>query len=64
MRCWASANRRFCCLTPGTERTRSENLLYYGDNLDILRHYLQDESVDLIYEKKNQGVSKEKPWSR
>jgi 16S rRNA G966 N2-methylase RsmD len=26
-----------------------ENLLYYGDNLDILRRYVQDESVDLIY---------------
>ena len=23
--------------------------LYYGDNLDILRRYLKDESVDLIY---------------
>jgi len=27
----------------------SDNLLYYGDNLDILRHYVKDESVDLIY---------------
>jgi len=26
-----------------------ENALYYGDNLDILRRYLKDESVDLIY---------------
>ena len=25
------------------------NTLYYGDNLDILRRYVQDESVDLIY---------------
>lgn len=25
------------------------NLLYYGDNLDILRRYVPDESVDLIY---------------
>lgn len=25
------------------------NLLYYGDNLDILRRYLEDESVDLVY---------------
>ena len=25
------------------------NQLYYGDNLDILRNYLPDESVDLIY---------------
>lgn len=25
------------------------NKLYYGDNLDILRRYIKDESVDLIY---------------
>ncbi len=25
------------------------NTLYYGDNLDVLRRYVQDESVDLIY---------------
>ena len=28
---------------PGT------NTLYYGDNLDVLRRYIKDESVDLIY---------------
>ena len=27
----------------------SDNLLYYGDNLDILRRYVKNESVDLIY---------------
>ncbi|MCK4376510.1 MAG: site-specific DNA-methyltransferase, partial [Candidatus Brocadiae bacterium] len=27
----------------------AENVLYYGDNLDILRRYIPDESVDLIY---------------
>ena len=27
----------------------ASNSLYYGDNLDILRRYVQDESVDLIY---------------
>ena len=27
----------------------TENTLYYGDNLDILRRYIEDESVDLIY---------------
>jgi 16S rRNA G966 N2-methylase RsmD len=26
----------------------SENVLYYGDNLDILRRYIKDETVDLI----------------
>lgn len=25
------------------------NALYYGDNLDILRKYIPDESIDLIY---------------
>jgi len=25
------------------------NVLYYGDNLDILRRYIKDETVDLIY---------------
>jgi site-specific DNA-methyltransferase (adenine-specific) len=25
------------------------NLLYYGDNLDILRRYLPDGAVDLVY---------------
>ncbi len=27
----------------------AENVLYYGDNLDILRRYVADESVDLVY---------------
>ena len=26
-----------------------ENTLYYGDNLDIMRRYVPDESVDLVY---------------
>src|SRR5687768_15303558 len=26
-----------------------ENLLYYGDNLDVMRRHIGDESVDLIY---------------
>ena len=25
-----------------------ENILYYGDNLDILRRYIPDESIDLV----------------
>ena len=25
------------------------NVLYYGDNLDILRRYLPDAAVDLVY---------------
>ena len=27
----------------------TENLLYYGDNLDVLKRHIKDESVDLIY---------------
>lgn len=26
-----------------------ENTLYYGDNLDILRENIKDETIDLIY---------------
>ena len=26
-----------------------ENLLFYGDNLDVLRRYIRDETVDLVY---------------
>src|SRR5438046_764415 len=26
-----------------------QNTLYYGDNLEILRKYIPDESVDLVY---------------
>ena len=28
---------------------QGKNVLYYGDNLDVLRRYVRDESVDLIY---------------
>jgi hypothetical protein len=27
----------------------AENVLYYGDNLEILRRYIKDDSVDLVY---------------
>ena len=30
-------------------RRMAANTLYYGDNLDILRRYIADESVDLVY---------------
>ena len=32
-----------------TSRDNPTNQLYFGDNLDILRQYVADESVDLIY---------------
>ncbi len=25
------------------------NLLYYGDNLDVLRRHIKDETIDLVY---------------
>jgi site-specific DNA-methyltransferase (adenine-specific) len=28
---------------------KQENLLYYGDNLDVMRRHIKDESVDLVY---------------
>jgi DNA modification methylase len=31
------------------ETGTADNRLYYGDNLDVLRRYVKDESVDLIY---------------
>ncbi len=27
----------------------AENVLYYGDNLEILRWYIKDETIGLIY---------------
>jgi adenine specific DNA methylase Mod len=27
----------------------AENALYYGDNLDVLKRHIKDESVDLVY---------------
>ncbi len=27
----------------------TKNVLYYGDNLDILRRYIKDETIDLVY---------------
>jgi len=27
----------------------ADNKLFYGDNLDVLRRYVKDETVDLIY---------------
>ncbi len=32
-----------------TPKAEPPNTLYYGDNLEVLRRYVQDESVDLIY---------------
>jgi DNA modification methylase len=34
---------------PAITRQMPENALYYGDNLDVLRLYVKDETVDLVY---------------
>jgi hypothetical protein len=35
--------------SPYAEGVTSGNVLCYGDNLDVLRQHVADESVDLIY---------------
>lgn len=37
-------------MLPSTQRMSDpKNKLYYGDNLEVLRDYIPDQSVDLIY---------------
>lgn len=61
-RAWAGADCRLtatrkpasmCVTVEGRaregQRVMADNYLYYGDNLDILRRYVRDESVDLVY---------------
>lgn len=42
---------RILAPTPSRDdaRTMPDNILYYGDNLDVLRRHIKDESVDLVY---------------
>ena len=35
--------------SPMTTANDKQNILYYGDNLDVLRQHVKDETVDLIY---------------
>ena len=35
--------------TSASNANATGNVLYYGDNLDVLRRYVADESVDLVY---------------
>lgn len=34
---------------PGGQRRDMKNCLYFGDNLDVMREHIEDESVDLVY---------------
>ena len=60
----AAAGKRYAAATPATASaaapqpttpatpdapTPAKSVLYYGDNLDVLRRHIRDESVDLIY---------------
>ena len=42
----------YCLFRMATHEAKTpakESVLYYGDNLDVLRRYVPDESVDLVY---------------
>ena len=41
--------RRPACLCYALDKMDEKNKLYFGDNLKILRDYVEDASVDLIY---------------
>jgi len=45
----ATLSETEACIASVERRKDVENILYYGDNLDIMRRYVKDESVDLIY---------------
>lgn len=45
----ATLSETEACIAGVERRKDVENILYYGDNLDIMRRYVKDESVDLIY---------------
>jgi hypothetical protein len=52
LRVWVGTppERRLSIIPPSTGgEVKMENTLYYGDNLDILRRYVKDETVDLVY---------------
>ena len=42
-----ASRSRYC--TGNDEEMSPPNTLYYGDNLDVLRRYVPDASVDLVY---------------
>src|SRR5437879_5316217 len=43
------ARRRVTLAVSARRRIRPMNRLYFGDNLDILREHIKDESIDLVY---------------
>src|SRR6267142_1034897 len=47
---WIAGGNTCSDLTPaGADSRMPDNVLYYGDNLDILPRYIKDETVDLVY---------------
>ena len=47
--CTAKNRKNRTCEVAKARRKVAENVLYYADKLDILRRYVKDETVDLIY---------------
>lgn len=46
---WKNDGTPFHCSNLPRQRRNFVNKLYYGDNLDILRKFVRDETVDLCY---------------
>ena len=44
-----NVHRGASCSLAGVRNQMPENVLYYGDNLEVLRLHVNEESVDLIY---------------
>lgn len=44
---YETGKRQIYLMAP--QESKEGNTLYYGDNLDILRRYIADKSVDLVY---------------
>jgi 16S rRNA G966 N2-methylase RsmD len=36
-------------MSPASSQEQQDGALFYGDNLDVLRRYIDDQSVDLVY---------------
>src|SRR4051794_3112996 len=50
LRCNFSAHdARGSCVVSKASTVAGGNRLYFGDNLDVLREYVPDETVDLVY---------------
>ncbi len=46
---YSLAEKGVCKMATTTTSTATDNTLYYGDNLDIMREHISTTSVDLVY---------------